>query len=1009
MDSVSYSSGFPWPISANALGADEEWTGINQLEHQYRGRSLERVSATASSNDPANWLASPLPGEPSPGKPNAIVLNQPNPVVLNLHVAQAADGQQIIRADQAVRVDCLFSDTNVLSEVRLEYFVDDVNVTNEPRTTLEMVVLGYAQAAGFFAELPGQKDRSIVRYRILADRGHGIEAVSPRADDPFAWHAYFVTPVRNSQNPVYDLFISGRSLSILQTNISQEPKRYTRPDPPGLPRRSWDATQPAVFVYNGIVRDVQMRHHGSQFRREVSRRSYKLQFPRYSLFNDHSSVFLTDKDYQTVAGHTLFRAVGLPTSLTRWVDLYMNNTARLPRLEQEEYDEYLLERYHTEQFQLHPDRPPEEPGEIYKAMGVFDPAGGPYGRAEGKPLPARAPLRNALKAVRSGDSVLLSWVGTGSLQIGDNPNGPWNDLEETTNPDLVEASTGNRFFRLWNAVSWTPLQRYEWTYALQNHGWSGHTAFQNMLDQMWVARNRRTSAPGANEIPQLRAYFAENWDLDKTLTYLATINWLVPWDDTIHNYFLWQQRNGKWSMLPWDFDSEMDGQPSSASIFTGTPFAGPNYFKESFIAAYRQEFKERMWWLNNTVLHPENLTALGIDSRIRTWANARFKSVNTQCGLGIFERPGRPINVSPADGQVVVPFASLQASEYTHSTNPIGSHTLTTWTIRSAEGSYYTPVYELTTTNDLVSLPIPFHLLRFGETYFWKCQYVDTNGHASLPSIQTSFTYGGTILQPGELVLNEILADNRASIANGTRYPDYVELHNPSDEPKILDGWSLSDDLFFPQKFVFPSHTMIAPRGYLLVWCDSRNNAPGLHTGFGLNADGQIVALYGLSKNGPVLRDLVRFGLQLPDLSIGRITPGLDEWTLNVPTPNRPNERQTLAPSTALKIHEWMAEPGAGADWFEILNAESSPVALGGLYFTDNLDVPEKSLVPPLSFLGAGSLRRFIADGDPDNGSDHVRFKLSGNGSSLGIYASDGSLIDAILFGPQAPGMSQRP
>ena len=58
------------------------------------------------------------------------------------------------------------------------------------------------------------------------------------------------------------------------------------------------------------------------------------------------------------------------------------------------------------------------------------------------------------------------------------------------------------------------------------------------------------------------------------------------------------------------------------------------------------------------------------------------------------------------------------------------------------------------------------------------------------------------------------------------------------------------------------SNTVIAPRSYLLVWCDSRNNAPGLHTGFGLNADGQIVALYGLSKTGPVLRDLVKFGLQ---------------------------------------------------------------------------------------------------------------------------------------------------
>jgi hypothetical protein len=43
-DAVSYSSSMPWAIGANAFGAEDDWTSINETLHQYRGRSLERVS-----------------------------------------------------------------------------------------------------------------------------------------------------------------------------------------------------------------------------------------------------------------------------------------------------------------------------------------------------------------------------------------------------------------------------------------------------------------------------------------------------------------------------------------------------------------------------------------------------------------------------------------------------------------------------------------------------------------------------------------------------------------------------------------------------------------------------------------------------------------------------------------------------------------------------------------------------------------------------------------------------
>jgi len=950
VDSVTYSASFPWPISADGLGAGEDWTNLKPREYQYRGRSLERVSFVVSGNDPANWLASPLPGEPSPGRSNAVNRLRPKPVVINLDASSSATGQSLIRRNEPVRVDCLCSSVEELSKVRLEYFVDNIEQTNETRTVVEMYPLGNFTEGRFVIELPGLPDRSIVRYRIRGDRGDGDEVISPRADDPFSWHAYFVTPTRTSVNPAYDLFISAKSLRTLQTNITQNPRRYTLPDPPGLPRASWNAAEPAVFAHDGVVYDVRMRHHGSQFRRDVNRRSYKLQFPRYRLFNNRPGIFVTDKDYQTQGGHMVFRAVGLPTSSTRWVDLYMNNTARLPRLEQDEYDETMLERYHEEQFRLHPEQPLQLPGELFKAQGVFDNFGGPYGRADGKLLPART----------------------------------------------------NR-----NVLVWTPLQRYEWTYGLQNNGWRGHSAFKEMLEGMWKARNGRIQPPTAAEISKLRPYFAEQWDLDKTLTYLAAINWMSPWDDIIHNYFIWQQRDGKWSMLPWDFDGVMNGASHTTSIFTGLLHAGPNGFKESFIAAYRQEFRERAWWLNNTVLHPDHLVAIGLPTQIRSWTRSRLNAVNTQLALGPFERPTRPVNLTPANGGSAGPFDLLRASSYGYSTNPPLAHVSTTWTIRSAKGSYYAPVYQATTTTDLTSLPLPSYLLQLGEAYFWRCTYVADNGHPSIASSETWFTFGQPVRDASDLLLSEIMANNQNSVAHGNRHPDWIELYNPSDQPRSLDGFSLTDDFWEPAKYAFPPGVVIPSRSYLVVWCDDATAAPGLHAGFGLNAQGETICLFASSPSGPVLKDIVTIGLQLADLSVGRGGDGAGDWALNVPTPNGLNQPAQTGAVENLRINEWAANPASGSDWFEIYNPDATPLSLGGLFLTDNLANPTNSLLAPLSFIAPGGFLKLVADGNTGAGADHVGFRLNANGGSLGLYSSNRTAIDVVMYGLQMTGLSQ--
>src|SRR5207247_9578771 len=143
------------------------------------------------------------------------------------------------------------------------------------------------------------------------------------------------------------------------------------------------------------------------------------------------------------------------------------------------------------------------------------------------------------------------------------------------------------------------------------------------------------------------------------------------------------------------------------------------------------------------------------------------------------------------------------------------------------------------------------------------------------------------------------------------------------------------------------------------VWCDDATTAPGLHTGFGIDRDGQTVALFAITPSGYQLTDLVTLGLQVSDFTVGRIGNG---WVLNLPTPNATNIPAALGPATSLKINEWMAPSSTGPDWFELFNPESQPVALAGLYLSDSTSNRTNTRVAPLTFTAARGLPRVNAD-----------------------------------------------
>lgn len=254
----------------------------------------------------------------------------------------------------------------------------------------------------------------------------------------------------------------------------------------------------------------------------------------------------------------------------------------------------------------------------------------------------------------------------------------------------------------------------------------------------------------------------------------------------------------------------------------------------------------------------------------------------------------------------------------------------------------------------------------------------------------------------GNLMLHEILANNTSAHSNGGLFPDVIELRNSGATSINLSGMSLTDNPTLKTQFVFPSGTTLAAGGIMIVYADSATAAPGLHTGFGLNADGDAVYLYDTVANGQALLDSISFGIQPANLSIGRTGAGLDTWGLCTPTINLANTAvATLASPANIRINEWLgnADYLASNDFIEIYNPGSSPVAIGGMVMTDDLpNYPARGTIPQLSFLPAGGFYAFETKGSSASAGNakELPFNLNSTYGSVWFLGANGSVVDRV-------------
>ncbi|MBL4755113.1 MAG: CotH kinase family protein [Flavobacteriales bacterium] len=147
-----------------------------------------------------------------------------------------------------------------------------------------------------------------------------------------------------------------------------------------------------------------------------------------------------------------------------------------------------------------------------------------------------------------------------------------------------------------------------------------------------------------------------------------------------------------------------------------------------------------------------------------------------------------------------------------------------------------------------------------------------------------------------QVYINEFMASNSVYWdPDKQAYSDWIELYNKSNDTIDLSGYFLTDNLARPNKWALPNGSLIAPKGYLLVWADNKNE--GLHTSFNLNIRREELGLY---DPGLVEIDALQYGSQYRNLTYGRIGDGSKNWGYLLDA--TPGARNVETGSEALKF-----------------------------------------------------------------------------------------------------------
>lgn len=247
-----------------------------------------------------------------------------------------------------------------------------------------------------------------------------------------------------------------------------------------------------------------------------------------------------------------------------------------------------------------------------------------------------------------------------------------------------------------------------------------------------------------------------------------------------------------------------------------------------------------------------------------------------------------PPVISNTSHQPAIPTAS---ESVTVQTTIIDDQAVTSATLYYSSGGDFTPTTMTAVGNNQYEALIPAFAEQTQVRYYVMAQDNDALVSFSPPGAPTQL-YGYTVnYNPPPLYVNELMANNQTTLTDPVEpgeSPDWFELYNAGSTPLDLNGYYLTDDLRQLTQYQITDTLIIPAQGFLLFYADNDPEQGVEHTNFGLNNEGETLAL--VDKDGLMIIDHYTFGLQGPDLSLGRLPDGSESWTkFSASTPNESN------------------------------------------------------------------------------------------------------------------------
>ena len=288
------------------------------------------------------------------------------------------------------------------------------------------------------------------------------------------------------------------------------------------------------------------------------------------------------------------------------------------------------------------------------------------------------------------------------------------------------------------------------------------------------------------------------------------------------------------------------------------------------------------------------------------------------------------------------------------------------------------------------------------EEYLWYAEPTPGSANAG----NTSAVPDQLVFPKSGLLINEYMTKNTYVIYDSqSRYCDWIEIYNSSDQDVSLRGYSLSDSESGGGQWFFPSDAVIGAGQYAVVFCSSEgsDDKNELHADFSLKT-GDVITLYSVSGK---LVDSVRAEELNANVSCGR-DPESGQFRLFAsPTPGRANTTYSYeltsavmpSPTAPVYVNEVMCVSAKGEtynkDFIEIYNSSDGEISLGGYGLSKN----ESGAVFkfPAVTIPAGGYRVVYCTGKNSSKADKTltaAFKLGQDGESIFFFDPEGHIID---------------